>query len=110
MHTWVLMPDTLLKHVMSLDTPNNVARPPWDPVAKPWRVSVDYACPRAAGGWSSTVATFATRAEAEAVFQLPMEPETLGATLTQAMNPESWLRNGGWRLHASRGRARRRSR
>lgn len=77
-----------------------VARRPWNPVEKPYRVTWTYAAAYPAN-WRDTQKVYATEAEARAAFDAPMG-RARSVDLMVAVNPETWHRNGSWKSLAQR--------
>lgn len=74
----------------------------WDPTATPYRVGFYYD-----GTFTSNMfecATFATEAEARAVFEAGLPSHGKRAKIDLAVNVDAWTSRGRWQHVASRGR------
>ena len=75
----------------------------WNPVEKPYRL-MHYGPYRDSGAWIARPTTFATKEEALAELAKPFKAGIISGTVTIAINPETWTKNGKWKQIASRKR------
>lgn len=77
----------------------------WSPVTHPFRVVVTRgSTQRGCNGWASHVkGTFPTLEEAKNEAERPQGRGVLNVTVDEAINPETWTRNGRWQQRFKRG-------